>query len=209
MTGLTGNTMASDQNFRDKYTRPGRIGNVLVNRFYGAIGQLVRGLVSEAGTVLEIGVGEGFSTQRIRAMLPSDVSLEASEFDHDLARLAQQRNPNVHVSHESIYQLNRETASFNLVICLEVLEHLTDPSAALKELARVSRRYVLVSVPREPLWRALNLLRGKYIRHLGNTPGHIQHWSVRDFCRLVQPSFHVLEVRKPLPWTILLLQKRT
>lgn len=142
-------------------------------------------------------------------MLPPEANLKASEFDPDLVRLAQQRNPNVRVSQESIYQLNHETASSDLVICLEVLEHLTDPSAALKELARVSRRYVMVSVPREPLWRVLNLFRGKYIRHLGNTPGHIQHWSVWGFCRLVQPSFHVLEVRKPLPWTILLLQKRT
>ncbi|MHB1141359.1 MAG: class I SAM-dependent methyltransferase [Sulfuricaulis sp.] len=201
--------MITGQNFRDKYTKPGRIGNVLVNRFYGAIEELVLGHASKADTVLEIGVGEGFSTQKIRAMLPRDINLEVSEFDSDLARLAQQRNPDVRVSQESIYQLNRETASFDLVICLEVLEHLTDPSAALSELARVSRRYVMVSVPREPLWRALNLLRGKYFRHLGNTPGHIQHWSVRGFCQLVRPLFHVLEVRKPLPWTILLLQKKT
>jgi hypothetical protein len=52
------------------------------------------------------------------------------------------------------------------------------------------------------------MVRGKYIGTFGNTPGHIQHWSSRDFQNFVEPMFTVLEVRTPLPWTILLLQKK-
>ena len=40
-------------------------------------------------------------------------------------------------------------------------------------------RALLVSVPREPLWRGLNMARGAYMRDLGNTPGHVNHWSKR------------------------------
>ena len=53
------------------------------------------------------------------------------------------------------------------------------PEATLAEMARVARRHLLVSVPREPLWRGLNMARGAYLRDLGNTPGHVNHWSKR------------------------------
>ncbi len=200
--------MNHTENFRDKYTKSGWIGRLLVDRFYGAVNELVQECASELGVVLEIGVGEGFSTQRIRKMLPMGVQFEASEVHADLVRLAQQRNPDIRVNRESIYALNHQPSSFDLILCLEVLEHLENPQAGLAELARVGRKYAIVSVPREPVWRMLNVMRGKYIRTLGNTPGHIQHWSTRAFRDFVAPSFDVLEARMPLPWTILLLRKR-
>lgn len=203
-----GRQMNLTENFRDKYTKSGRIGGWLINRFYGVINEFVRKCATETKTVLEIGVGEGFSTQRIRQMLPRDVRLEASEFHVDLVRLAQQRNPDIHVSQESIYALNRQPSSFDLVLCLEVLEHLENPQAGLAELARVCRKFCIVSVPREPVWRLLNMMRGKYLRELGNTPGHLQHWSADGFREFVAPTFDVMEVRTPLPWTILLMRKK-
>lgn len=200
--------MSPTENFRDKYTKSGWIGNLLVDRFYGAVNKLVQECASESRVVLEIGVGEGFSTQRIRPMLSQGTQFQASEFHADLAQLARQRNPGILVSHESIYALNHQPSSFDLILCLEVLEHLENPRAGLVELARVSRKYAIVSVPREPMWRILNVMRGKYLRALGNTPGHIQHWSSKAFQDFVAPSFDILEVCTPLPWTILLLQKR-
>lgn len=201
--------MTNNENFRDKYTKSGRIGRFLVDRFYDAVEELLHEHASATGKVLEIGVGEGFSTQKIRKMFSAAVHFEASEFRSDLVQLARQRNPDILISQESIYKLNREASSFDLILCLEVLEHLTDPHMALSELARVSRQYVMVSVPREPLWRALNMIRGKYIGYWGNTPGHLQHWNVGEFRDFVGTFFTVLEMRTPLPWTILLLQKKT
>ena len=94
------------------------------------------------------------------------------------------------------------------MVCCEVLEHLEQPELALKTLKRVTGRYLILSVPREPLWCAMNLARAKYISRLGNTPGHIQHWSKRGFIRLVSKCFDVLEVKSPLPWTMLLCKPR-
>src|SRR3989344_2336046 len=48
------------ENFRDKYTKSGRIGGWLINHFYGVINEFVRKCTTETKTVLEIGVGEGF-----------------------------------------------------------------------------------------------------------------------------------------------------
>jgi hypothetical protein len=91
-----------------------------------------------------------------------------------------------------------------LVICCEVLEHLDDPERALDVLAELARPWLIASVPREPLWRALNLLRLSYVRDLGNTPGHLNHWSERGFVRFLTRRFEVVEVVNPLPWTMAL-----
>ena len=70
-----------------------------------------------------------------------------------------------------------------MATAIEVLEHVPDPERTVSEMARVAKRWVLVSVPREPLWRGLNMARGAYIKDLGNTPGHINHWSKRTSWR--------------------------
>jgi 2-polyprenyl-3-methyl-5-hydroxy-6-metoxy-1,4-benzoquinol methylase len=91
-----------------------------------------------------------------------------------------------------------------LVICCEVLEHLPDPERALEVLAGLAQPWLIASVPREPLWRALNLARLSYIGDLGNTPGHLNHWSRRQFVRFLTARFEVVEIRSPTPWTMVL-----
>jgi hypothetical protein len=73
-------------------------------------------------------------------------------------------------------------------------------------MARVSGRHLLVSVPREPLWRSLNVFRGAYLGALGNTPGHLNHWSRAAFLRLLEDYGHVVAVRSPVPWTMALVR---
>ena len=94
---------------------------------------------------------------------------------------------------------------FELVAATEVLEHVPDPEQTVSEMVRVAGRHVLVSVPREPLWRGLNVARGAYLRDLGNTPGHVNHWSKRQFVSLLAHHGEVLEARSPFPWTMLLV----
>ncbi|GMR18028.1 MAG: hypothetical protein BMS9Abin33_0428 [Gammaproteobacteria bacterium] len=197
--------MRSD-NFRGKYTKSGFIGRLLLNHFFNCVKELIQYCNPQINRVLEVGVGEGFSTERIKTTLAHHVNFEASEFHTNLVKIAAGRNPQVKVQQESVYELNREDDSFDLVICLEVLEHLDNPSLALRELSRVSRSYVIISVPREPIWRILNLMRGKYISNFGNTPGHIQHWSARKIRSFVSPWFNMVAIRTPLPWTLLLLK---
>ena len=81
-------------------------------------------------------------------------------------------------------------------------------SAALDVLAKLARPHLIASVPREPLWRILNVARGRYWSELGNTPGHLQHWSRTTFIALLQQRFEVIEVRNPLPWTMALCRAR-
>jgi 2-polyprenyl-3-methyl-5-hydroxy-6-metoxy-1,4-benzoquinol methylase len=117
------------------------------------------------------------------------------------ARLRQ--NSEINFVVKSIYDLSNEESS-DLTICCEVLEHLEHPEAALQKLAEIAGDRIIISAPREPIWRMLNLCRLKYIGDLGNTPGHIQHWSSSSFISLVNKFFLIEDIKKPLPWTILL-----
>ena len=84
----------------------------------------------------------------------------------------------------------------------------TDPAGALDRLAELAQPWLIASVPREPLWRALNLFRFTYVSMLGNTPGHVNHWSKRGFARFLERRFEVVELRSPLPWTMALCRAR-
>jgi SAM-dependent methyltransferase len=100
----------------------------------------------------------------------------------------------------SAYDLPFSNSEFDLVICCEVLEHLHDPDLALREIRRVTAKYCILSVPNEPIWRLLNMARGAYIPDLGNTPGHINHWTCKSFQLYVDRYFQILETIRPLPW---------
>lgn len=194
----------SQQDFRSKYTQTHRITRALLDGFFGAIATHLGSL--EIGSALEVASAEGFSTERIRPLLPGSARLHASELEGRLVTQARVRNPQVPFVRESIYRLARPSGSFDLVFALEVLEHLERPRAALEELCRVSRRWLIISVPREPIWRILNLARLRYATRLGNTPGHVQHWSSRGFATLVSEFADVRAVLRPLPWTVLLAE---
>jgi Methyltransferase domain len=119
---------------------------------------------------------------------------------------AGRRAPNL--EYRVIHDANLPFAAdeFDLASAIEVLEHVPDPEHTLGEMARCAERYLLVSVPREPLWRVLNIARGAYWPALGNTPGHLNHWSGRSFVKLLSRHGKVVEARSPFPWTMLLVR---
>jgi ubiquinone/menaquinone biosynthesis C-methylase UbiE len=143
------------------------------------------------------------STEKIKRMLPPGALLHASDINRQRLAAARERNPGVPIVEESIYNLSRPDKSYDLVFVLEVLEHLDDPRRALEEVCRVSRRWVICSVPREPVWRALNLMRLKYVGGLGNTPGHVNHWSKAAFTEFVAEKLNVRSRLSPFPWTMI------
>ena len=198
---------AQPRTFQSKYTRTNVVTRRLVGGFFDALGEAVRTTEGVAGA-LEVGCGEGVSTQKIRAMLPPGATLHASDINQQRLAAARERNPGVPIIEESIYHLSRPDRSYDLVFALEVLEHLEDPAAALEEVCRVSKRWVICSVPREPVWRALNLLRLKYVAGLGNTPGHLNHWSKGAFTGFVAQKLDVKKRFSPLPWTMIVGEVR-
>ena len=168
------------------------------------------GLVSQSDiqTVLEVGCGEGELAQPILQATRADSYL-GTDLSSRIVEEARSRNPGLTFEVQNAEQLPYGDKSFDLVVACEVLEHVENPEAVLRELDRLSAKWILVSVPREPLWRVLNMARGAYWSDLGNTPGHIQHWGKRSFIRLVSSHLNVIEVRSPIPWTMLLCQPKS
>jgi ubiquinone/menaquinone biosynthesis C-methylase UbiE len=164
----------------------------------------LHGVVAPA-SVLDVGCGEGLLTDRLAERFDQARVVGLDLDDPGLrAEWALRRRPNLQYRTGDVEALPYPDGDFELVSAIEVLEHVADPAAALAEMTRVASRNVLVSVPREPLWRALNLARGAYLRDLGNTPGHIHHLSRRALARLVSQHAPIEEVRTPLPWTMVL-----
>ena len=172
----------------------------LTDRFLAAFDGLLAGVAADpaVGQVLEVGCGEGEIADRLAARFDQVAALDLP--DAGLRREWAKRRGVIFV-HGDAGRLPYADASFDLVVAVEVLEHLRDPDRGLEELARVTRRHLLLSVPREPLFRMGNLLTGRHVQDLGNTPGHLNHWSTAGFLRFVSARAALVDVRTPFPWT--------
>jgi SAM-dependent methyltransferase len=154
----------------------------------------------------EVGCGEGRLTRLIRDRY--HISVLASDFSKVLIEENRSRDArSIDFQQLSIYELDPTQHRRDVIICCEVLEHLEDPLAGLLALRRLEAQSYLISVPREPIWRILNMARFKYWGDLGNTPGHLNHWSVNSFKRdLAKSGFRVVQELNPFPWIMMVLQ---
>lgn len=191
-------------NVYDKYGTNNPIARWLMQEFLDTVSQLY--LSVRPSRVLEVGCGEGHLSQHLISL--AHVPEVFQGCDLSLAELAAGLDERLVFCEADIYKLPFEDGRFDLVICCEVLEHLEFPERGLSEICRVSGQAVLISTPREPLWRCLNLLRGKYWRDWGNTPGHVQHFSKSGLVRLIATALDIREIRSPLPWSVILGHRR-
>lgn len=186
--------------------------NPLVQRIMRGFNESLSELVSAASpdTIHEVGCGEGFLTLE---WCRQGIQARGSDFSTQVIELARSNATSQGFSDQfftarDIYDLDPLRDGADLIVCCEVLEHLEEPDRALQILQHVVSGYLILSVPREPIWRVLNVCRGKYLGDLGNTPGHVQHWSRRSFTRQVEQYFTILKVKSPLPWTMLLCERK-
>ena len=187
----TGNTY-------DKYGSTNPIEQRMMRGFLRTLDEMLDGLCPER--VLEVGVGEGEVMTRLRERFPEAALIGLDLPDPELA--SDWRSADMSCLFADGTALPFADDTFDLVLAIEVLEHVPGPDAALRELSRVCSDRLIASVPFEPIWRAGNLVRRRYVRQLGNTPGHVNHWTRRGFSRFVGARFDVDEVKSPLPWTM-------
>ena len=196
---VTGNTY-------DKYGSS----NPLVRRMMSGFERSLDELLDRAApaSLLDVGCGEGVLVHRWALRLGEGVRVVGIDLQEESlqAGWSARSAPNLEYRTVDAKSLPFVDDEFDLASAIEVLEHVPQPERTLAEMARCARRHLLVSVPREPLWRALNMARGAYWSQLGNTPGHLNHWSRAAFVRLLSRHGEVVEARSPFPWTMLLVR---
>ena len=195
---VTGNTY-------DKYGSTNPVVKRLMAGFETQLDELFA--MTDARSLLDVGCGEGVLVEqwakRIAPRRVVGIDLEEPSIQ---AGWAQHQADNLEYKIMEATNLPFADGEFDVATAIEVLEHVPDPAHTVAEMARVAERWLLVSVPREPLWRGLNLARGAYLKELGNTPGHLNHWSKRSFVALLSQHGEVVQARSPFPWTMLLVR---
>ncbi len=185
----------------EKYQSDNWIANKLVTNFLSSIITTVQ----EAGNndVHEVGCGEGHILGALASAGFAVRGCDIAESSLKVARLELKGlGFNIPINKTSIYELDPAVDSADTLVCCEVQEHLTEPENALINLMAVTRKDLILSVPNEPIWQLLNIARGKYLNALGNTPGHLQHWTPSSFINFISKHADIVSVKKPLPWTL-------
>jgi SAM-dependent methyltransferase len=195
---VTGNTY-------DKYGSTNPVVRRLMTQFEGTLQELFTKAAPKS--ILDVGCGEGVLTHQW-AQAPGVERIVGIDLDDPQLHEAWKGRQHPNLEYRVLKAENMPFADgeFEVATAIEVLEHVPDPEHTVSEMARCASRYLLVSVPREPLWRGLNMARGAYWKELGNTPGHVNHWSKRGFVQLLGRYGTVVEARSPFPWTMLLVR---
>jgi SAM-dependent methyltransferase len=180
-----------------KYQSKNKFKQIALSLFFKAL----LGLEFDAETTLDAGCGEGFAALNLLNKYP-----QAKFFGVDLSveAIKQAKNvvPQMPTSVADVTKLPFPDKQFDMVVSLEVLEHLPQPELAVEMYKRLSRRYVLLSVPNEPVFRTLRMLEGSDLLRWGDHPEHINHWNFNSFARFLErQGLKVLERRVPFPFT--------
>ena len=189
-----------------KHTSKNSLQRYLIARFYNILVELA--LKTMPASVLDAGCGEGFTLEKLREEC---VGRKVTGIDNSkiALKLGRKLHPKLDLRQGNIYNFPYKRNSFDLVVCSEVLEHLTKPHDALAEAIRVSKRHLIITVPNEPFFTLANFLRGKNFSRLGNDKGHIRHWTYTGFRKFLEKqNLKILFMTSSFPWILVLVEKR-
>ena len=119
-------------------------------RVTAAVG-ILRGL--NPSNLLDVGSGRGVSLWPIMEAFPD---IKVTALDHNLRNIADLDDVHrgglkfLRPSLKDCTKLSFEDRAFDVTTMLEVLEHIPDANAALREAVRVTSRFLLLSVPSKP-----------------------------------------------------------
>lgn len=185
-----------------KHTSKNPIQKFLIKKFYNSLFSLITPL--KPASILDAGCGEGFTMDKL-TKFGVGKQIEGVEYSKGAISLGKKLFPNLTFREGSAYNLPYRDNTFDLVVCTEVLEHLDNPTKVLREVMRVSKKHILISVPNEPFFMLGNFIRGKNLSRLGNDPGHINHWTIISFLDFLKKNgLKIRTIRVPFPWTLVL-----
>lgn len=187
-----------------KYQNKNPIHQFFLQRFLGRIAATVQRL--NVKTILDAASAQGYVIGYLRARMPH-LSFVGVDIDTEALREARAEFPDVEFKEGDITSYEHPNP-VDLVLALEVFEHVEASERAFKNLARVDATHFLFSVPHEPFFRSMNFIRGRHWRRLGNHPEHVNLWSKARLKRDLEPYFEVIEDLSSFPWIIYLCRRK-
>lgn len=185
-----------------KYTNPNVIHRFVLNRFFDSVYSEINRIAPK--DLLDFGCGEGLFLRAMKDRgLPSNYKITGIDIREEALAKARQLCPDVLFENRDLFNVDPQKRQFELVMAIEVLEHLDEPMRYLEHLVLLSRKYLLITVPHEPWFRLLNLLRGRYLAGFGNHPEHVKHWNVKSLGQFVDRCVVVERLYGAFPWVVL------
>lgn len=163
----------------------GRFSSMATDNFINNILSEIDSL--QISSILDVGCGTGFMTKRLKAHSSNCIACDINISRLKLAR--EYTLSTIPLVAADITHLPFKKSTFDLLVVAEVLEHVPDTHAMLRELVDVSRRYVLITVPNEPIFRTANFFRGKNLTRFGNPEDHIHHFNMKSLKELLYEYF--------------------
>jgi len=180
-----------------KYESGNPFKRMALDRFYDAL----LSMPLQPDHVLDAGCGEGYGANRLLEKFPS-LNINGVDISRQALLTAKEIAGQIETTQTDVTRLPFKQDQFDLVISLEVLEHLPNPAQAVRDYRRVSNRHLLFSVPNEPVFRTLRMLEGNDLLKWGDHPEHIQHWNFISFTRfLKKQGLRVISRKVPFPFT--------
>jgi SAM-dependent methyltransferase len=131
-------------------------------------------------SVLDVGCGEGTLLKMVAEKYPN-VELAGSEFSDTALRYCREQVPQARIFNLDILTDDVSALSFELLISMQVLEHLSDDVAALERMRAMCTKYTLISVP------------GGELDEHGRKNGHYRHYTKADLVqKMEQAGFRVV-----------------
>lgn len=176
---------------------------VLINNFLGEVVKNIEAL--EAKNLIDVGCGEGYPEAFFLKRLPY-LTITGLDLNNEYLKQARKKNPDVKYLKGDIFKLDFKPETFDLAIVLEVLEHLENPSRAIKQVKKVAKKTIF-SVPHEPWFSLMSFLSGSYTKAFGKHPEHINSWNKETFIQMLLKHYNKVSIKSAFPWIIALCEK--
>lgn len=154
------------------YLEPSRL------NFYEEVAAICESLLANRSSprILDVGCGTGHFLQTLQQRIETKTTPELHGIDFSRVAIRQARKllPHAYFSVQDIYRHKLETGSFDLVICMEALEHLKEPDLALRQLLALTH-------PEGQL--VLTVPNGEF----DQWDGHVNFWTPQTLRRWLEP----------------------
>lgn len=141
-------------------------------------------MVEKGQKVLDVGCGDGLF---LSALAQKEVLASGVDISEEGVKKCREKGLDVSVVDISIENLPFQDGAFDTVIMLDVLEHLYAPEALLQEAARVSKKYIIISVPNfNSLPARLQVLFGNVPENNRPNKGHVYWFNYKILKKMLE-----------------------